>query len=85
MAQLYQKYFNDFNVLCLERRMNAIRSRAALGHRSTGTKTGLRGARLTDASGVIHSDDSQIVRNSSSSRHESRDCCECHTSRPPSA
>ena len=30
-------------------RMIAIRTRAALGHRSTGTKTGLRGARLTDA------------------------------------
>jgi hypothetical protein len=28
-------------------RMNAIRSRAALGHRSTGKRTGLRGARLT--------------------------------------
>ena len=37
------------------------------------------------ASGVIHSDDSQIVRSSSSSRHESRDRCERHTSRPPSA
>ena len=37
------------------------------------------------ASGLIHSDDSQIVRSSSSSRHESRSCCERHTSRPPSA
>jgi len=37
------------------------------------------------ASGLIHSDDSQIVRSSSSSRHESRNCCERHTSRPPSA
>ena len=37
------------------------------------------------SSGVIHSDDSQIVRSSSSSRHESRDRCERHTSRPPSA
>ena len=36
-------------------------------------------------SGLIHSDDSQIVRSSSSSRHESRNCCERHTSRPPSA
>ena len=38
-----------------------------------------------DASGLIHSDNSQIVRSSSSSRHESRNCCERHTSRPPSA
>ena len=37
------------------------------------------------ASGVIHSDDSQIVRSSSSSRHESRNCCERHPGRPPSA
>ena len=37
------------------------------------------------SSGLIHSDDSQIVRSSSSSRHESRNCCERHTSRPPSA
>jgi hypothetical protein len=35
-------------------------------------------------SGLIHSDNSQIVRSSSSSRHESRSCCE-RTSRPPSA
>jgi hypothetical protein len=38
-----------------------------------------------EASGLIHSDDSQINRSSSSSRHESRNCCERHTSRPPSA
>jgi hypothetical protein len=37
------------------------------------------------ASGLIHSDDSQIVISSASSRHESRNCCERYTSRPPSA
>ena len=40
---------------------------------------------MLPTSGLIHSDDSQIVRSSSSSRHESRNCCERHTSRPPSA
>ena len=36
-------------------------------------------------SDVIYSDNSQIVRSSSSSQYESRNCCERHTSRPPSA
>jgi hypothetical protein len=37
------------------------------------------------ASGLIHSDDSQIDRSSSSSRHESRNCGERHRSGSPSA
>jgi hypothetical protein len=37
------------------------------------------------ASGLIHSDDSQIDRSSSSSRHESRNCGERHQSGSPSA
>ncbi len=37
------------------------------------------------SSGLIHSDDSQIVRSSSSSHHESRNCRERHPSGPPSA
>ena len=36
-------------------------------------------------SGLIHSDDSQIDRSSSSSLHESRNCRQRHASRPPSA
>ena len=38
-----------------------------------------------NASGLIHSDDSQIARSSSSSRHESRNCRQGHARRPPSA
>ena len=37
------------------------------------------------ASGLIHSGDSQNARSSSSSRHESRNCCERHAGRSPSA
>jgi hypothetical protein len=36
------------------------------------------------ASGLIHSDDSQIARSGSSSRHESRNCRQRHPSGPPS-
>jgi CheY-like chemotaxis protein len=36
-------------------------------------------------SGLIHSDDSQIDRSSSGSRHESRNCGERHQSGSPSA
>jgi hypothetical protein len=35
-------------------------------------------------SGLIHTDDSQIARSSSSSRHESRNCRQRHPGRPPS-
>ena len=46
---------------------------------------GLGGARqrIAWASGLIHSDDSQIARSSSSSRHESRNCRQGHARRPP--
>src|SRR6516164_9919101 len=37
-----------------------------------------------DASGLIHSGDSQMARSSSSSRHESRNCRQRHPSGPPS-
>jgi hypothetical protein len=50
-------------------------------HLST-TKPSRRGR---SASGLIHSDDSQIGRSSSSSRHESRNCCERQRRRSPSA
>lgn len=39
---------------------------------------------LATASGLIHSDDSQMERSSSSSGHESRNCRERHPSGPPS-
>jgi crotonobetainyl-CoA:carnitine CoA-transferase CaiB-like acyl-CoA transferase len=41
-------------------------------------------ARILRASDLIHSDDSQIARSSSRSRHESRNCRERHPSGPPS-
>jgi autotransporter-associated beta strand protein/YVTN family beta-propeller protein len=42
------------------------------------------GRDATDTSGLIHSDDSQIARSGSSSRHESRNCRQRHPSGPPS-
>ena len=41
-------------------------------------------ASVGDASGLIHSGDSQIARSSSSSRHESGNCRQRHPGRPPS-
>jgi hypothetical protein len=39
----------------------------------------------SEASGLIHSGDSQNARSSSSSRHESTNCCEGHAGRSQSA
>src|SRR6266478_2731479 len=50
-------------------------------HRATRTEPG---AAATPTSGLIHSNDSQIDRSSSSSRHESRNCRERHPRGPPS-
>src|ERR1700730_11868626 len=44
-----------------------------------------QGVHLKDASGLIHSDDSQIGRGSSSSHYESRNCRQRHASRSPPA
>jgi hypothetical protein len=44
-----------------------------------------RRLRRTAASGLIHSDDSQTARSSSSSRYESRNCRQGHTCGSPSA
>jgi hypothetical protein len=55
---------------------------------SVNTTLGVRvsaGSQGHQASGLIHSDDSQIDRSSSSSRHESRNCGERHQSGSPSA
>src|SRR6476661_3768652 len=40
--------------------------------------------KLLDTSGLIHSDDSQIGRSSSSSLYESRHCRDCHPNGSPS-
>jgi len=51
-GRLSRGHFRKTELRCGARaRMNAIRPRAALGHRSTGTRTGPRGVRLTAAYG----------------------------------
>ena len=45
----------------------------------------VKGVRIRVLVGLIHSDDSQIVRSSSSSHHEGRNCRERYPSGSPSA
>jgi hypothetical protein len=57
---------------------------AASSRRNTGNPSPLR-RHPHHASGLIHSDDSQTARSSSSSRYESRNCRQGHTCGSPSA